>query len=105
MAQYGDRLVCVWYRYDVKRGVRLNTVEIVVEEKPVTMAGRYRDGDLVLVVVAYGEKELRDRLKALGGRWDPREKLWRVPFGANRGDTELEDRIVDLYANENEKAN
>ncbi|WP_041267036.1 hypothetical protein [Geotalea daltonii] len=32
--QYGDALLCVRYRYDEKRGVRLKTVENIVEEKP-----------------------------------------------------------------------
>jgi len=39
-------------------------------------------------------KALRDRLKAAGGRWNPEEKLWRVPFGVIRGDAELEERIM-----------
>jgi len=29
---YGDMLVCVRYRYDGKRGKRLKTVELIVEE-------------------------------------------------------------------------
>jgi hypothetical protein len=32
LAQYGERLVCVRYRYDEKREKRLKTVEIIVEE-------------------------------------------------------------------------
>ena len=31
--KYGDSLLCVRYRYDEIRGIRLKTVEIVVEEK------------------------------------------------------------------------
>ncbi len=30
---YGDRLVCVRYRYDAQNGRRLKTIEIIVEEK------------------------------------------------------------------------
>ena len=33
VAQYGDALLCVRYRYDEKRGVQLKTVELIVEEK------------------------------------------------------------------------
>jgi len=44
--------------------------------------------------VSYTEKVLRDRLKAAGGRWDPGEKLWRVSYGAIRGDADLEERIL-----------
>ena len=28
--KYGDALLCVRYRYDEKRGIRLKTVEIIV---------------------------------------------------------------------------
>ena len=93
LEQYGDSLLCVRYRYDEKRGIQLKTAEIIVEEKVVGRAVRYRDGDLVKLVVAYTEKALRDRLKAAGGRWDPQEKLWLVRYGAVRG-TELEERIM-----------
>ncbi|MRR06336.1 MAG: hypothetical protein EG828_05240 [Deltaproteobacteria bacterium] len=34
LAQQGKSLLCVRYRYDVIRGVRLKTVELVVVEKP-----------------------------------------------------------------------
>ena len=92
--KYGDRLLCVRYRYDELRGVRLKTVEIIVEEKPCTMAIRYRDTDIVAVSVPYAEKALRDMLKAAGGRWDPEERLWRVPYGSIRYNAGLVERIV-----------
>lgn len=63
--KYGDSLLCVRYRYDEKRGVKLKTVEIVVEEKPSTF--RYRDTDIVSVMVPYPEKDLREFLKASAG--------------------------------------
>jgi hypothetical protein len=91
--QFGDALLCVRYRYDEQRGVQLKTVEIVVEEKVVGSAVRYRDDDMVKLIVAFTEKGLRDRLKAAGGRWDPQEKLWLVRYGAVRG-TDLEERIL-----------
>jgi hypothetical protein len=48
-------------------------------------APRYRDDEIVFVVVAYGETLPRERLKAAGGRWNPTKKhgkssTWR--FGA-----------------------
>lgn len=92
--QFGERLLCVRYRYDEKRQVKMKTVEIVVEERPWQTSLQFRDGDMVSVIVAYNEKALRDRLKAAGGRWTPKEKLWHVPFGAIRGDAELEERIL-----------
>jgi hypothetical protein len=74
----------------------LKTVEIIVEEKPWKPFIRYRDEEIVPVIVAYTEKGLRNKLKAAGGKWDPEAKLWHVPYGSVRG-TELEERImVDL---------
>jgi hypothetical protein len=92
--KYGDALVCVRYRYDRKRGVHLKTAELIVREWGEKPFARYRDGDIVSVIVAYAEKEVREKLKAAGGRWAPEEKLWRVPYGAIRGDVELEERIL-----------
>ena len=33
LAQYGDRLICVRYRYDAQRKKRFKTVELVVAER------------------------------------------------------------------------
>jgi hypothetical protein len=92
--KFGDSLLCVRYRYDESRGLRLKTVEIVVEEKAVKNTARYRDGDIVAVIVSYTENDLRDKLKAAGGRWDPKEKVWHVSFGSIRGNADLEERIL-----------
>ena len=94
LEKYGDSLLCVRYRYDEKRGVRLKTVEIIVEEKPFRPSLRYRDGDIVAVIVSFTENILRDKLKVAGGRWDPEKKVWHVLYGSIRGDTELEERIL-----------
>jgi hypothetical protein len=92
--KYGDALICVRYRYDEIRDVRLKTVEIIVEERPGKAAPRLRDTDPVLVEVPYTMKALQERLKSVGGRWDATEKVWRVRYGLIRGDKELEERIV-----------
>jgi len=90
--RYGESLLYVRYRYDEARGVRLKTVEIIVEEKPWQPGTRLRDDDRVPVLVNYNEKVLRDKVKAAGGTWNPKEKLWYVAYGAIRG-TELEERM------------
>lgn len=89
-----DALLCVRYRTDEKRGLRLKTVELIVGEKPLRTGSKYRDEEMVNLIVAYGETLLRDQLKSLGGRWNPKEKLWQVEFGAIRGIPELVERIV-----------
>ena len=90
--QYGDALLCVRYRYDEKRGIRLKTIEIVVEERP-CIPTRFKDGDIVSVSVHFDELELREQLRMLRARWDSQAKLWFVPYRLIRG-TPLEERII-----------
>jgi len=97
--KYGKALLYVRYRYDEGRGVRLKTVEIVVEEKAWNPLLPLRDEDVVPMMVNFSEMDLREKMKDAGGRWNPEEKLWFVPYGPIRG-TELEDRImIDFIRN------
>jgi len=75
--------------------VRLKTVEIVVDERPLTTP-RFKDGDLVPVSVAFDETDLREQLRKMRARWDPQVKLWFVPYRLIRG-TALEVRIAAVY--------
>ena len=90
--QYGKVLLCVRYRFDEIRGVKLKTVEIIVDEKPLRKP-RFKDDDLVPVQVAYGETELRQALRAMRARWDGERKVWYVQYGLIRG-TPLEERLT-----------
>lgn len=90
--KYGETLLCVRYRYDEIRGVKLKTVEIIVDEKPLRIP-RYKDNDVVPVTVAFEEPELRQQLKNMRAKWDPQAKVWFVPYGLIRG-TPLESRIA-----------
>lgn len=86
VAQYGEQLVCVRYRYDPVRRKRYKTIELIIDAAP------WRPDPLpelpppppprprrVGIRVAYGERDLRDKIKAVGGTWSKDEKLWRVP--------------------------
>ncbi len=92
--RFGAALICVRYRYDERTGDNLTAAEIIVDRRPRLMTTRYRDTDMVAVAVPYTETALREKLKAAGGRWNPEERVWRVCFGAIRGDTTLVERIV-----------
>jgi hypothetical protein len=73
---YGDKLVCVRYRYDEVRRRRSKTVELVVEEC------EWMPADTpVRVRVAWGERDLGVRVKRAGGRWLSEVKLWELPYG------------------------
>ena len=92
--KYGDALLCVRYRYDEKRGLRLKTTEIIVDAKPGVPFLRLRDTDIVAVMVPYNAKALREKLKAFGGRWNPEERVWHVRYGSIRGDADLVEKII-----------
>lgn len=97
LATYGDRLVCVRYRYDSARGVRHKTVELIVETLPWTPRGRAprrQPHDMVGVRIAYSEIALRERIKRAGGIWRPRHRLWEIDW-KTAGELGLQTRVVD----------
>jgi len=94
LREYGDRLVCVRYRYDEQNARRLKTVELVVEAVPWSPEVRNPVGEEVVDVrVDWQEAELRDALKGVGGRWNPKKRLWEVQYDQIVA-LGLEDRIV-----------
>ncbi len=80
LTQYGDRLVCVRYRYDEQRQKRLKTVELIVEEESWTPLAAPPADVLVPIRLALSEVTLRQQVKQLGGRWDPRRQVWEVRY-------------------------
>ena len=85
--KYGERLVCVRYRYDSENGLRHKTVELIEETVPWRPANT-REQHLmqrtaeepVLIKIAYEERELREQVRQAGGRWQPAERAWAVPY-------------------------
>ena len=95
LTQYGDRLVCVRYRYDEQRQKRLKTVELIVEEEPWTPLEAPPPADvLVPIRIALSEVTLRQQVKQLGGRWDPQRQVWEVRY-AQAVALGLAERIID----------
>lgn len=93
-AHYGEKLVCVRYRYDIEKRKRLKTVEIIVEESDWTPSpSKYSAGSIVPLRIAPREMVVREKVRTLGGRWDPEQRLWFIPYGCIGG-TELEKFIV-----------
>lgn len=85
--QFGDALVCVRYRIHPETATRYTTVEIVVDEKQLpgfTAPGGTSDETLIALTIAYGEAELRQRVKQAGGKWDQDKKVWQLPYGIAR---------------------
>jgi hypothetical protein len=97
LAQYGERLVRVRYRYDAERSLRMKTVELIVETvawRPRSRERRREPSDMVGVAIAYGETDLRARIKAAGGIWRPRHRLWEVDWKTVR-ELGIQDRVVE----------
>lgn len=79
--RFGERLVCVRYRYDAASGRRLKTAELIIESVPWTpraRAPRRRHDEIVTVRILFAETELRERAKRLGAIWRPAQKLWEM---------------------------
>jgi hypothetical protein len=94
VAQYGEDLVCVRYRYDRERTCRFVTVELIVAQRPWQFnEKRIPRNTRVSVRIGYEESHLRRVVKAAGGKWNPAKKAWEVPYGEVL-DLGLTDRIV-----------
>ncbi len=93
---YGDRLLCVRYRYDAERKRRVKTVEIIVDEVPwIPEIGTISRTALVGVRITAQEVSLRNRVKQAGGRWNPKTRLWELSYERVAA-LHLEDRIMDV---------
>jgi hypothetical protein len=96
LRQYGSQLVCVRYRYDAERRLRFTTVELIIEQAPWSPTPtRIAGATLVGVRVGVTEVELQRQVKQAGGRWNPAERVWRLPYSRAMA-LGLKDRIEKL---------
>jgi len=86
--KYGNKLICVRYRYDIETKKRYKTAELIIDESPweptekapqaaspcITKTTPY-----VGIRIEFHETELRDSIKAIGGHWSPGDRLWYAP--------------------------
>jgi len=70
VAQYGDRLICVRYRYDAQRKKRFKTVD----------PPRFAHDHIVGLRVAFADVAVRDQVKRAGGTWNPDRRVWQVRY-------------------------
>ena len=90
LAQYGDRLICVRYRYDAQRKKRFKTVELLVAERDwEPPRPRFAHDQIVGLRVAFADVAVRDRVKQAGGTWNPERRVWQLRY----------DRVVALGLN------
>ena len=91
--EYGDRLVCVRYRYDSEHRKRYKTVELIVDEADWPDQNAPADALVLGVLVAREETDLRAQVKAEGGRWNPERQVWELRYDRVKR-LELEGRLV-----------
>ena len=94
--QYGSRLLCVRYRYDKEKRVRMKTVELIIEEAPWSPPPVRTSGDTLVGVRVYlKEVDLQRRVKQAGGKWNPAQRVWELRYDrvCSLG---LEGRIVHM---------
>lgn len=81
IAEHGDRLVCVRYRYDAQKKRRYKTVELIVEEMPWTPKPKRPRGDSIVAIrVNWGEADVARQVKRAGGKWNPQKKVWELRY-------------------------
>ena len=81
-AQYGERLVCVRYRYDEVKKERWKTVELIIDKTAWAPPSSSWQADTVVAIqVAAQEREIKQRVKAAGGKWNPTAVVWELPYG------------------------
>jgi len=94
LAQYGDRLICVRYRYDVRRKKRLKTVELLVAERDwEPPRPRFAHDQIVGLRIPFADVAVRARVKEAGGTWNPARRVWELRYDRAIA-LGLEDRIV-----------
>jgi len=92
-AEYGDRLVCVRYRYNAENKRRLKTVELIIAEAPWEPNPRKIPVNKIMPLrVGYGELTLRQQVKAAGGKWNGQAWELRYQEVLRLG---LKERIID----------
>ncbi len=92
---YGDKLICVRYRYDKATHKRHKTVELIIETIdwcPAPAPDLIPPETLVYLRVAMQELEIRQKLKTVRAVWHAQYKLWRLRYDAALA-LSLEDRI------------
>jgi hypothetical protein len=81
LAEYGEKLVCVRYRYDTANQRRIKTVELVIEERPwQPRPAKIPSNKITHLRIKYGEIALRNQVKTAGGKWNCEKQTWELPY-------------------------
>ena len=82
------------YKYDFTKKEKIKTIELIVERelwKPEEK--KVPPNKIVSIKIDINEIELRQIVKMLGGRWNSKEKVWKIAYGTVKI-LNLEERLV-----------
>lgn len=83
LEQYGEKLVCMRYRYDASTRKRIKTIEIVVAESEwLPPAQRFAKDEIVWLRIGFVERPKQQQLLAAGGKWDSKRCVWSIRYDA-----------------------
>ena len=95
-SKYGERLLCVRYRYDMVRRKRVTTVELIEDVKFLRHSKRKPPRNkIVQITVAYGEARIGKLVREAGGKWNRNARVWELPYGEVL-DLGLQERLVNI---------
>jgi hypothetical protein len=73
----------------------MKTIELIVKRGPWEPDGKKIPANKIVSIRIYiDEIELRQKVKMLGGRWNSKEKLWKIAYGKVRI-LNLEERLIE----------
>jgi hypothetical protein len=78
MEQFGDRLVCVRYRYDQHAKKRYKTVELIIETADWNPAPP--PDTLMALRVGLHETDIQRHIKAADGVWNRPRQVWELRY-------------------------
>lgn len=87
VAEYGNKLVCVRYRYDYQKLKKYKTIELIIDEQAWTPPEPHPDEekprmmDVVLnrqvgVRIGINERDLQQKIRMIGGVWSRQDRVW-----------------------------
>lgn len=78
---YGNRLLCVRYKYDDENGKRITTIELIADEQDWQPKKTFiPKNKIVYLRIDYGELDLARKVKSMGGRWNRAKKVWELAY-------------------------
>ena len=85
--RFGEKLVCVRYRYNDEKKQRYTTVELIVDQRPYihyhakaekkTQAPEEKNKQVYLRI-PFNDLEARNTVKKAGGSWDAVKRAWKI---------------------------